>query len=169
MSAKERERQKRIKNDVISRDGLICCYCNKVLDENTCTLEHIVPNSKRGTFNSTNLTIACYVCNNSRGNKPFFDYIKKFDFSEEKVFKYKKMYINNLKIKILNIAKEECLKEDMAVPNILIRQACSILKIKPIDFSNYLNLLNIKLDEQCTRRDIKFHFENLIKFIENEK
>jgi len=166
MGAQERKRHKRIKASVIERDGLICCYCNETLTLNTVTMEHIVPFSRRGTFNTTNLTVSCSSCNNKRGNKPFFDYCKQFNFSEEKAEKYKSLYFNNLRIKILNIAKEECLTQEQAVPNVIIGEACKILKIKPVDFSYYESTTEIKFNEYCERRKIKFRFEFLIRQIE---
>jgi len=168
MSLQDKKRLKRIKNDVIERDGMICCYCDTVLTLETLTLDHIVPDSKRGTFNSTNLTVSCKTCNNNRGNKPFFEYCKKFKFSEDKINKYKRLYFNNLKIKVLNIAKEECLKSDCAIPKKLINKACQILKIKPISFANYEKEypLNIDFSTSCRRREIKFCFEQLIRIIE---
>lgn len=171
MGIQERKRQKKIKEYVINRDGLVCCYCEKQLSMNDVTMEHIVPDSKRGTFNSTNLTVSCYNCNNIRGNKSFFEYIKKFNFNEAKITKYKKMYFNNLRIKILNIAKEECLIEDQSTPKELIKKACQILRVKDISFADYENLhqLEIKFNIQCDRKKIKFCFEQLIKIIESER
>lgn len=168
MGARERTRQKRIKEYVISRDGLICCYCSVPLTVETVTMEHIVPDSKRGTFNTTNLTVSCSSCNNRRGNKPFFDYCRQFNFSEEKISKYKNLYFSNLRIKILNIAKEECLNNDQAIPNSLIKQACQVLKIRGIDFSDYEKIFpfEIKFNEICDRKKIKFTFEQLIRIIE---
>jgi hypothetical protein len=170
MGAQERKRQKRIKEHVIDRDGMICCYCDKVLTDETVTMEHIVPDSKKGTFNSTNLTVSCSYCNNKRGNKPFFDYCKQFNFSEDKIEKYKKLYYNNLRIKVLNIAKEECLKTDIAVPNTIIQQACQVLKIRPMTFADYMSIyqFDINFTEMCERRRIKFCFEQLIRIIESD-
>ena len=168
MGAQERKRQKRIKDYVIDRDGQLCCYCDKVLTSETVTMEHIVPDSKRGTFNTTNLTVSCYACNNSRGNKPFFEYIKQFRFDDGKLAKYRRMYFNNLKIKILNIAKEEFLKDEQAVPQDLIHSACIILKIKDVDFSQYERFLEIGLSDPCNRKRIKFSFEKLIRILEAE-
>lgn len=168
MGAQERRRQKRIKEYVINRDGMICCYCDKVLTPETVTMEHIVPDSKRGTFNTTNLTVSCSDCNNRRGNKPFFEYCKKFNFSEDKLDKYKRMYFNNLRIKVLNIAKEECLQDNEVVPLDIIRQACQVLKIKSMDFSDYENMyqFEIKFSELSDRKKIKYCFEQLIRIIE---
>ncbi len=171
MGAQERKRQKRIKEHVINRDGLICCYCNVPLTTEAVTMEHIVPDSKRGTFNTTNLTVSCSSCNNRRGNKPFFVYCKQFNFSQEKINKYKILYFNNLRIKILNIAKETCLKslnENQVVPNDIISQACQVLKIRGVDFSDYENnyQFEIKFNEVSDRKRIKFCFEQLIRIIE---
>jgi hypothetical protein len=173
MGVQERKRLKKIKEYVINRDGMICCYCDKVLTPETITMEHIVPDSKRGTFNSTNLTIACSEHNNKRGNKNFFDYAKQFYFSPDKIAKYKTLYYNNLKIKVLNIAKEDCLfkavdEEDRAIPSVIIQQACQILKIKPVDFKDYESTyqFDIKFGELSERKRIQFCFEQLIRIIE---
>ena len=173
MGAQERKRQKKIKEYVINRDGMICCYCDKPLTFDSITMEHIVPDSRRGTFNTTNLTVSCSEHNNKRGNRPFFDYCKQFNWSEEKIEKYKKLYFNNLKIKILNIAKEECLPKavdgnEQAVPNDLVQKACKVLKIKGMDFSTYENMyqFEIKFTELADRKRIKFCFEQLIRIIE---
>ena len=168
MGVHERSRQKRIKQYVINRDGSLCCYCDQVLIDETITLEHIVPDSKHGTFNTTNLTISCRGCNNKRGNKPFFDYCKQFNFSLEKLYKYKLLYFNNLRIKVLNIAKEKCLIQNEAIPNELIKQACQILNIKKINFDAYEKEYNfeIKFSECSDRKKIKFTFEQLIRIIE---
>ena len=147
---------------------MICCYCDQPLPPEAVTMEHIVPDSRRGTFNTTNLTVSCAACNNKRGNKPFFDYCKKFNFSDEKLEKYKRLYYNNLRIKVLNIAKEECLQESMVVPIDVIRQACRVLKIKPMDFLDYEKVyqFEIKFDEPSDKKRIKFTFEQLIRIIE---
>lgn len=173
MGAQERKRQKRIREYVINRDRMICCYCDRLLSPETVTMEHIVPDSRRGTFNTTNLTVSCSEHNNQRGNKPFFDYCKKFNWCENKLEKYKRLYFNNLKIKVLNIAKEECLPkainaEDHAVPAEIVRQACQVLKIRGMDFSDYEKTyqFEIAFAEMAERKRIKFCFEQLIRIIE---
>lgn len=168
MGIKERKRYRKIKEHVISRDGLRCCYCDAELTFDTATLDHIVPDSKRGTYNTTNLTVACAPCNNKRGSRSFFEYCKYFNFSPEKIEKYKKLYLSNLKIKILNIAKEEMLIEEYAVPVILITQACQVLHIQGVDFSLYETNYNleIRFGELYQRKKIKYWFEQLIKIIE---
>jgi hypothetical protein len=165
------KKKQHIKDYVIERDGSICCYCDKVLKSNEVTLDHILPNSKRGAFNTTNLTIACAECNSKRGNVPFFEYCEKFNWPQEKIAKYKKLYSSNLKIKVLNIAKENInpnAKE--AVPKSLISAACHILGIKKMDFSDYEKryFFTIIFSEWCEVKRIKLVFEELIKIIEAE-
>ena len=170
MSQQEKKRQKRIKDFVIERDGSICCYCDKVLIPETITMEHILADSHRGTFNSTNLTVACAPCNNKRGNKPFFDYCKQFQWSKDKIDKYKRLYFANLKIKVLNIAKENCITTDQVIPHHLIKASCLILKIKLMDFSEYERdyVFDIIFSEICERNKIKPCFEQIIRIIEME-
>ena len=165
MGLRERKRINKIKQCVINRDGFICCYCNKELNTTTVTMEHIVPESKNGTFNTTNLTVSCASCNNNRGNKSFFEYCNSINLPQSKIEKYKKLYLKNLKIKILNISKER-LTEDYAIPNELIRKSCHILKIKNIDLSPYQSI--IKFDEMSDSRSIKCSFEKIIKNIESD-
>lgn len=169
MGLQERNRLKRIRDYVINRDGMLCCYCDKVLTPETVTMEHIVPDSHKGTFNSTNLTVSCGPCNNKRGNKPFFEYCKKYNFPQDKLEKYKRLYFNNLRIKVLNIAKEKCLKKQEAiVPLEIIHQACKLLKIKKMNFDDYEKAYNfeIKFNDVADHKRIKYCFELLIRIIE---
>ncbi|SRR5713101_1871233 len=168
MSEHEKKRRAKVREYVIWRDGSICIYCDMPLTDETITLEHILPDSKGGTSNSTNLTIACLYHNQQRGNKPFFEYCQQFSFSDEKIAKFRALYCRNLRIKVLNIAKEVCLTTDIAIPNVIIEQACQMLKIKTMSFSDYENEypLDIEFDEACERRRIKFVFEQLIRIIE---
>jgi hypothetical protein len=163
-----RQRHKKIREVVFNRDGLVCCYCDSPLTRESATLDHIVPDSKRGTFNATNLTVSCSYCNNKRGALSFFEFCKQFNFTDSKLLKYKNLYFSNLKIKVLNIAKEECLVSDEAIPLFLIQDACNILRINIIDFSTYQNIeeIQIRFEQIYHRKIIKFNFEKLIKFIE---
>ena len=165
MGTEKRKRYKRIREVVTARDGLFCCYCNKELTIDTVTLDHIVPESLSGGFNVANLTVSCYECNNKRGNQPFFEYCKQYNFSEQKLEKYKILYLNNLRIKILNVAKEEILNEDQAVPAILIEQACTYLQVEILDFTIISSSLEINFYQAYDRRQIKYYFEQLIKII----
>jgi hypothetical protein len=166
MSVQERKRLKSIRSKVIKRDGLVCCYCDKVLTLQTVTLDHIVPDSKQGTFNATNLTPACAPCNNKRGNENFFEFAQQYNFPSLKTEKYKRLYSNNLKIKVLNIAKSQCISNDYEVPQDLIKQACSILKIQNINYDEFIDNESLILDAFQKRKEIIYAFEQLILLIE---
>lgn len=161
-------RFKRIRQYVIQRDGLFCCYCNQQLTQDNATMEHIVPKSKGGVFNTSNLTVSCANCNNNRGNKPFFDYLSKFNLPKSKISKYKKLYFNNLKIKVLNIAKQQSNNSDYIVPINLISSVCHALKINYIDYSIYQSDIMIDFAELCETRQLRSVFEKIIKIIETD-
>lgn len=168
MNDQEKKRRARIKADVIERDGSICCWCDKILTPDIISMEHIIPDSQFGMFNATNLTVACVRCNNKRGNKPFFDYVKVCKWSKEKRNKYQRLISANLLIKVLNIAKESCKADN--IPNQLINQACEKLNIQPLSFIEYERYYSftIRFDETCSSRDVQFNFVQLIRIIEME-
>lgn len=168
MGLQQRKRKRKIKEQVAKRDGFFCCYCGKKLTIETITLDHIIPQSNQGAFNVSNLTVSCTECNNKRGNQPFFEYCQQFNFSEEKLEKYQILYLSTLKIQILNVAKEEMLNAEQAVPKNLIEQARHYLNISIyIDFSMYESKLQICLYEVYQRKQIKYYFEQIIKIINN--
>jgi hypothetical protein len=164
----DHDRLKRIRQKVIDRDGLLCCYCEKFLLTEEVTMEHIVPVSKRGTYNTTNLTVACSTCNNKRKSIPFFQYCKSYNWSNAKLQKYQRLYDANLKIKVLNIAKEFCIEDpESVVPETIIKSASSILKLqKELDFKKYLEIFDLSLHKTYKRKEIKFSFEKIIQLIE---
>ena len=50
------------------RDGLACCYCCEAVEDDVkLTLDHLVPHSKGGTNEASNLVTACLRCNAGRG------------------------------------------------------------------------------------------------------
>lgn len=46
----------------------LCFVCKKPVDKSQATLEHILPLSKGGTDEMSNLAISHKLCNNRRGN-----------------------------------------------------------------------------------------------------
>lgn len=166
----DKNRQRRIRNYVIERDGALCCYCDTVLTVETLTLDHILPDSKNGTYNTTNLTPACGPCNRKRGNQLFFEYCQQFNWPIDKLEKYRRLYFANLQIKILNIAKEEFMFEKLVIPEVAIKAASKKLKLKPMNFSEYEQryFLEIRFEERCDRRIARSCFERLIRIIEAE-
>lgn len=47
-----------------------CAYCKKPAE----TIDHVVPLTKGGTNNPTNLVPACFSCNSSKGNKDIWQW-----------------------------------------------------------------------------------------------
>ena len=57
------------RRNVYLRDRWRCQYCGIAVTEKTATLDHVVPVSKGGKSNWTNLSTACKKCNWSKGDK----------------------------------------------------------------------------------------------------
>lgn len=58
---------------IAERDGWTCCYCSAPLTpdgqgERAPTIEHRLPRSRGGTNGLENLALACWKCNNDRGD-----------------------------------------------------------------------------------------------------
>jgi 5-methylcytosine-specific restriction endonuclease McrA len=58
--------------------------------DNSATVEHMVPDSKGGTFHDENILITCRSCNSRRGNKDWIEYVTENNFpkSEWLIKKY---------------------------------------------------------------------------------
>lgn len=54
---------------IYQRDGNTCQYCGKKLMTKELTLDHVLPLSLGGKTSWTNLVVACFPCNNKKGNK----------------------------------------------------------------------------------------------------
>ncbi|MBD2041743.1 HNH endonuclease [Microcoleus sp. FACHB-672] len=67
MSSKQKKSKKR---QLIEKFGSCCCWCHKFFPEAEVTLDHLHPRSKGGSNSLENLQLACFRCNNSRGNSP---------------------------------------------------------------------------------------------------
>lgn len=63
---------------LIEQDGLLCTWCCRemidapIVPDEDCsahvTLEHIIPLAHGGTYDLFNLALACFGCNNERGD-----------------------------------------------------------------------------------------------------
>ena len=68
-------KQKRaLKERLFERDGERCCYCKRKLKFQYATLEHVVPLSQGGSWNISNLLLACRRCNFNRGDMSVEDF-----------------------------------------------------------------------------------------------
>jgi 5-methylcytosine-specific restriction endonuclease McrA len=65
-------KQKKIKkNQLLLEYGSCCYWCRKEFPMEKLTIDHLKPKSKGGSNNLENLRLACFECNNSRGNSLF--------------------------------------------------------------------------------------------------
>lgn len=54
---------------IIERDDWTCYLCSKKLTYSEIHIDHLVPYSRGGSSDSSNLSVACAFCNISRGNR----------------------------------------------------------------------------------------------------
>lgn len=66
------------------RDGWHCFYCNKLLDENTSTIEHLVSRHDGGPNHPSNLFLSCNDCNVKVGREAAHIKIKMRDYFQKK-------------------------------------------------------------------------------------
>jgi 5-methylcytosine-specific restriction endonuclease McrA len=65
MSPASRHRKRQ---QLLQMYGNYCCWCGKQMKKSERTIEHLIPKSRGGSNNISNLRLACFTCNNSRGN-----------------------------------------------------------------------------------------------------
>lgn len=51
------------RNNIFIRDNFTCQYCGKQASKSKLTLDHVVPESKKGDFTWENLVCCCEACN----------------------------------------------------------------------------------------------------------
>jgi 5-methylcytosine-specific restriction endonuclease McrA len=57
------------RQNIFLRDNHICQYCNQKFSDKKLTIDHVVPLSKGGRHEWTNVVTACSRCNNVKGDK----------------------------------------------------------------------------------------------------
>ena len=57
------------KSRVARRDNYICQICGKPLKETEIEFDHIIPISKGGSSEESNIRVTCIKCNREKGNK----------------------------------------------------------------------------------------------------
>lgn len=63
------KRMQPTRKNVLRRDRFECMYCGKELTLSTCTLDHIIPQSKGGASEWRNLVSSCKKCNSKKGDR----------------------------------------------------------------------------------------------------
>ena len=57
------------RRNVLMRDDYTCQYCGKRFDPKFLTCDHIIPKSRGGTTEWTNIVTSCIYCNLKKGDK----------------------------------------------------------------------------------------------------
>lgn len=57
------------RTNLLIRDNFTCQYCDKHLEKDDLTVDHVVPRVRGGTTRWDNVVAACYVCNAIKGHK----------------------------------------------------------------------------------------------------
>lgn len=57
------------RQNLYHRDNYTCQYCHQPLPTSQLTYDHVIPRSKGGKTNWTNVVTACLPCNLKKGNK----------------------------------------------------------------------------------------------------
>lgn len=57
------------RQNIFLRDSHVCQYCYRKFTEKKLTLDHVIPLSKGGRHEWTNVVTACSACNNKKGDK----------------------------------------------------------------------------------------------------
>lgn len=91
------------------RDGLACTYCRLPVEgESGLSLDHLIPRSKGGSNESTNLVTCCNTCNSSRGNRPMAQRVKAVaEYTQQTVSDIEKRVRNNRNRKLDMAAARE--------------------------------------------------------------
>lgn len=82
---------------LLERDK-ICVYCHKKLDEKTVTIDHIIPRSKGGTNDLSNLVACCKGCNGQKQDFLPLNFIMKRIEDEEFARCYNPVLEKNLAV-----------------------------------------------------------------------
>lgn len=68
--AKRKGISKRLRFEIFNRDGFSCVYCGKTAADETLEIDHVVPVSKGGANDKSNLVTACFSCNRGKSDRP---------------------------------------------------------------------------------------------------
>jgi 5-methylcytosine-specific restriction endonuclease McrA len=52
-----------------------CAYCLRILSWRGSTVDHVVPKSRGGTYQDSNLVLACQNCNSRKRSMPAEDFV----------------------------------------------------------------------------------------------
>ena len=65
-----------LRSEVFARDENACVYCGEILVGSDRHVDHIIPRSRGGSDEVSNLATACKACNSSKGDRPVIEFLK---------------------------------------------------------------------------------------------
>ena len=68
------------RTNVLRRDDYTCMYCGKKVNAHNGTVDHLLPQSRGGVHEWTNVTTACYKCNNKKDNLTVHEFEKQYGY-----------------------------------------------------------------------------------------
>lgn len=71
--AKRKNISKKVRFEVFKRDSFTCQYCGKSAPDTVLEVDHIIPVSKGGDNDISNLITSCFECNRGKSNKKLTD------------------------------------------------------------------------------------------------
>lgn len=71
--AKRKNISKKVRFEVFKRDSFTCQYCGKSAPDAVLEVDHIIPVSKGGDNDISNLITSCFECNRGKSNKKLTD------------------------------------------------------------------------------------------------
>lgn len=83
--------RRKFRQDIFEAWNWKCAYCDKQLNENTATIDHILPKHKGGQNIRTNMACCCSNCNRSKASSLLSSFYtpENQNFSEERLVKLK--------------------------------------------------------------------------------
>jgi hypothetical protein len=70
---------KKTRFEIFKRDNFTCQYCGRTSEDVVLEIDHIMPVSKGGANDETNLVPACFDCNRGKGNRELGNVIPRPD------------------------------------------------------------------------------------------
>jgi hypothetical protein len=126
-------------------------------------MEHLIPKREGGIFTPSNLTVACFPCNNARGTYPFWHHPPVLNFDWDKTIKFSKLLKNYSLIRILNLTKSFPTSNILSLKD-LIQRTCSWFKLSSPDLSSMIEKHNLSpsWDEPTSPSNLKRICQTLI-------
>ena len=97
--------RRKFRQSIFESWGWKCAYCEKDLDTDSATIDHIVPKFKGGHNVKSNMLCSCSSCNRSKGSVLLEEWYNSsnFHYTEERLGKIKHwIEDNSLSIKVLS-------------------------------------------------------------------